>query len=115
MRRRKTERADLYALPSYRDVVARVAANVRRLRADQGLTQEECAHRCHEMPVTLLRLVESGKTNVTALTLGRLSEGLQVDVMELLRPAAPLAGNRGVEDPEAASVLPDRVPPPPIP
>ncbi len=69
--------------------MARIGANVRRLREAKGWTQEECADQCKEMSAPLLRRIELASTNVTALTLSRLAEGLGVDASELLAKGTP--------------------------
>ena len=94
MRTPNPARAVLYASPTYRVVLARIAANLRRLREARGWTQEECAGRCGEIAPALLRRIEAGGTNVTALTLARLCDGLEVDGEEFLRPALPLPKRR---------------------
>ncbi len=86
----RTDRSGQYKTPQYREIIARVAANTRRLRDAAGWSQEEAAHQCGEMVTRLYQLVESGQTNVTATTLGRLCQGFTVDVIALLAPAAPL-------------------------
>ncbi len=90
-RPRKPTRAALYTAPAYLAFIARVGANVRRLREAQGLTQEELAFRSTDMGPALLRTIEAGHVNVTALSMSRLAEGLGVDAAELLAPAAPMA------------------------
>lgn len=87
---RRADRSPQYETPEYREILARVAANTRRLREATGLSQEETAHRCAEMATRLYQMVESGRTNVTATTLGRLCQGFSVDVVALLAPATPL-------------------------
>jgi len=64
----------------------RVAVNVRRLREARGWTQAEIASRADGMSERLYRLVESGRTNVTASTMTRLADAFGVDVVELLAP-----------------------------
>ncbi len=59
-RRRKAQRAELYESPMFIELKGRLAANVRRLRA--------------------------GADNVTLVTVARLVEGFEVDVIELYRP-----------------------------
>lgn len=88
---KRADRAEQYETPEYREIIARVAANVRHLRDASGMTQEQAAERCGGMPPRLYQMVESGKTNVTATTLGRLCAGFGVDVVALLAPAAPMA------------------------
>jgi transcriptional regulator with XRE-family HTH domain len=89
--------------PGYQSVVDRVAANVRRLREVKGWTQEEAAHQCSGLHATLYRTVEAGRTNVTAATLARLSEGFGVDVVELFVPAPPLVKRRRGRPPKKAN------------
>lgn len=74
----------------YQSLVDRVAANVRRLRAARGWTQEEAAHRC-ELHATLYRMVEGARTNLTASTVVRLCNGFEADAVELFLPTAPAA------------------------
>lgn len=88
MRRRNAEREALYESPAYQELLTRIGANVRRLREAKGWTQEECADRCAEMAPPLLRRIELASTNVTALTLARLADGLGVDAAELLAAGA---------------------------
>lgn len=88
MRRRNSARESLYESPAYRALLVRVGANLRRLREARGWTQEECAFRCGDMAAPLLRRIELAATNVTALTLTRLADGLGVDPVELLAPVA---------------------------
>jgi transcriptional regulator with XRE-family HTH domain len=86
----RASRASQYETPAYREIIARVAANVRRLREATGLSQEAVAEKC-DMPPRSLQMVESAQTNVTATTLARLCVGFGVDVVALLAPAAPMA------------------------
>lgn len=89
MKQRAEGRVPLFG-PTYRVVVERVASNVRRLRRERGWTQEEAAHRCGDLDLTLLRMVESARTNITAVTVARICDGFGVDVSELYAPAPPL-------------------------
>lgn len=86
----RASRASQYETPAYREILARVAANTRRLRDATGLSQESAAEKC-DMPTRSLQMVETAQTNVTATTLGRLCVGFGVDVVALLAPAAPMA------------------------
>ncbi|MDO9019843.1 MAG: helix-turn-helix transcriptional regulator [Deltaproteobacteria bacterium] len=87
MRRKPTTRDPLYRSREYLDLVGRVATNVRQLRQTRGWTQEEAATRCGQLSVYVLRQIESAQTNVTAVTLARLSAGFGVDVADFLAPA----------------------------
>ena len=54
-----------------------VGANVRRLRKERGLTQEEVALSAHT-DLRYLGSIERGKANPSVLLLGRLAEVLDV-------------------------------------
>lgn len=61
-----------------------VAANLRRLRLENGLSQEELAARCgyHR---TYVGSVERGERNITLSTLEAIAEALSIDPRELLK------------------------------
>lgn len=94
VKQRSKSRVQLFGA-TYRAVVERVASNVRRLRDARGWTQEEAAFQCGDLDVTLLRMVESGRTNVTAATIARLCDGFGVDVRDFYEPAPPLVKKIG--------------------
>ena len=54
-----------------------VAANLRRLRRERGLTQEELAHLA-DLDRSYLGAIERGEYKVTVVTLGKLATGLCV-------------------------------------
>jgi DNA-binding XRE family transcriptional regulator len=63
-----------------------IAANVKRLRLKNGLTQEALAEHAGIEP-RYLQDVEKGRTNLSLAVLVGLAEALEVDERELLRPA----------------------------
>jgi transcriptional regulator with XRE-family HTH domain len=83
MRRRRANRARLYRSPAYRELTARLAENVRRLRAARGWTQEQTAERC-ELAPRMLQAIEAGDANATLVTVARLAAGLGVDASQLV-------------------------------
>ena len=96
MRAKYKDRAPQYTSPRYTEILARLAANVRRVREERGWTQEDTAARCGGMSTYLYQLVETGTTNPTATTLARLCDGFELDVVALLAPvSAPLAARTG--------------------
>lgn len=52
-----------------------VGANVRRLRTQRGLTQEQLAHDA-EIDVTYLRGIEAGRRNPSVAVIGRIAVSL---------------------------------------
>ncbi len=66
------------------DVRVRVGRNVQGLRRDQGLSQEELAHRA-DVHQTYLSGVERGRRNPSVLVLARIAEALGADVEDLTR------------------------------
>jgi len=66
------------------DAKSRVASNLRRLRTDRGLTQEDLSERSN-VHQTYLSGVESAKRNPTVEVLERIAAALRVDVSELFR------------------------------
>jgi len=64
---------------------ARAAANLRRLRTDQGLSQEQLAEAA-EFHRTYVSQLERCVTNISIDGLERLAQALGVDIVELLQP-----------------------------
>lgn len=60
----------------------RLASGVRTLRAGQGLTMEAAAEAA-ELDMRHYQKLESGEINATLITLSRLSDGFDVDALEL--------------------------------
>lgn len=89
----RSTRTHQYKSPTYRDLLARLAANVKRLRDARGWTQEEAAHQCG-MTTAFFQSVEGETSNATATTLARLADGLGADVSDLLTRADPLPRRR---------------------
>jgi len=63
-----------------RDILAK---NMRRLRAERGLSQEALAHECG-MNRTYLSAVERSERNVSIDNIARIAEGLRVEPWRLL-------------------------------
>jgi transcriptional regulator with XRE-family HTH domain len=64
-----------------------VGANVRKLRVERKLTQEQLAHDA-EIDVTYLRGIEAGRRNPSVEVLGRLSRVLSVQPQDLFEVKA---------------------------
>jgi transcriptional regulator with XRE-family HTH domain len=69
------------------DLKRAMAANVRRLRVERKLTQEDLADRAG-ISARYLGSIERGATAATIVVLGRLAGALRVDPAELIRPPA---------------------------
>jgi transcriptional regulator with XRE-family HTH domain len=69
-------------LPSAR---VRVGENIRRLRKEKGLSQEELAE-VAEFHRTYVSQLERCVTNISIDGLERLAQALEVDITELLQP-----------------------------
>lgn len=77
------------------DVRQLVGRNVRRLRLERGLTQEEFATKSGFSQQYLSGL-ERGQRNPTIVTIYELAEALGVEHVEIVRPdAVALKGRRG--------------------
>jgi transcriptional regulator with XRE-family HTH domain len=66
-----------------RDWQAVLGKNVRRLRRQKGLTQEELAFEA-EIDLTYLGGIERGKRNPSLLVMARIAEALSVPLTKLL-------------------------------
>ncbi|MBJ7437600.1 MAG: helix-turn-helix transcriptional regulator [Sphingopyxis sp.] len=62
-----------------------VGANVRRLRVERKLTQEQLAHDA-EIDLTYMGGIERGRRNPSVSVLGRLARALEVLPGDLLAP-----------------------------
>jgi transcriptional regulator with XRE-family HTH domain len=65
-----------------------VGENMRKLRMDRGLSQEEVAHRVDITP-SYLGQVERGQRNVSIDVMGRVAEALDVPLVRLLDCTEP--------------------------
>jgi transcriptional regulator with XRE-family HTH domain len=61
-----------------------MAVNLRRLRHERRMTQEDLAHRAG-ISVRYLGAVERGDKSATVTVLGKLAEGLEVEPEALIR------------------------------
>jgi transcriptional regulator with XRE-family HTH domain len=61
-----------------------LAANVRRLRQAQGLSQEALAAKCR-IHRTYIGAIERGERNITLRTLEQIARALSADALDLLK------------------------------
>jgi transcriptional regulator with XRE-family HTH domain len=66
------------------DIRRRVGLNVKRLRHESGLSQEELAHRA-EVHQTYLSGVETGRRNPSIVVLQRIAVALNVDLEDVTK------------------------------
>jgi transcriptional regulator with XRE-family HTH domain len=71
-----------------------IAANVRRCRLRQGLTQETVAEYA-EIDLTYLQRIERGRANITVSVLLGIADALDVEPDRLFRPARLEPARRG--------------------
>jgi transcriptional regulator with XRE-family HTH domain len=64
--------------------LASLGARIKELRLKKNLTQNDLAIQCNFEKASMSR-IESGKTNVTVLTLRKISSALEVDIQEFFR------------------------------
>ena len=69
--------------PAMRDWRAVLGKNVRRLRQQRGLTQEELAFEA-EIDLTYMGGIERGKRNPSLLVMARIADALSVPLTKLL-------------------------------
>ena len=60
-----------------------IGKNITKIRKKQGLTSKELGYRC-DMEKTNLIPIEKGRINVTAATLLRIANALEVEVKDFL-------------------------------
>lgn len=75
-------------VPSGSSTRQKFAENLRQLREDRGLTQEELAEKAN-LHRTYVGSVERGERNVTIDSMQRLADALDVPVWSLLHPDGP--------------------------
>lgn len=71
--------------PSSNSLRHRIAANLKRLRTERGLSQEKLAELA-DFHRTYISQLERCVTNISVDGLERVANALEVDVLELFRP-----------------------------
>jgi len=65
-------------------LLSALGARIRELRLSRAMTQNDLATHCDFEKASMSR-IEAGKTNITILTLHKISEALDVDITELFK------------------------------
>jgi len=85
---------DRATAPVAADINARIAARVRALRTEHGLTLDALASRC-DVSRSMISLVERGESSPTAVVLEKIASGLGVSLATLFEdtsaPATPIS------------------------
>ena len=66
--------------------LASVGSIIKELRLQKGMTQNELAIQCNFEKASMSR-IESGKTNITLLTLRKISRALEVEIRDFFQPS----------------------------
>lgn len=80
--------------PIKKRVLATLAANIRKIRLERGLTQEGLAELA-DIDRVFMQRVEAGKVNITAVTIVRIAEALGAQPGRLFDPTAPAVRRPG--------------------
>jgi len=64
--------------PNLKSQLKHFGSNVRRIRSDQGITQEKLAEQA-ELNIRTLQKIEAGQTNILITTAARLQKALACD------------------------------------
>ncbi len=67
-----------------REFLKVLGARIRELRMEKHMTQIELARECEFEKASMSR-IESGQTNITILTLKRISDAMELDLGEFLK------------------------------
>lgn len=66
------------------ELIKIICANIRDVRKNKGLTQEELAEKC-DLHTSYLAGVERGERNITIQTLEKIAQGLEISPVDLLK------------------------------
>ena len=64
--------------------LTKLGARIKALRAAKEMTQNDLANRCDFEKASMSR-IEAGKTNITILTLHKISRALDIDIPEFFK------------------------------
>lgn len=68
----------------WQTLAKKIGANIKRLRKERGLTQEQAAVAAKDMSWRYWQYLESGQRNFSLKTLTRIAKALGVDPRDLL-------------------------------
>lgn len=64
--------------------LAKLGGNIKKIRTEKNMTQNDLAIQCNFEKASMSR-IESGKTNVTVLTLRKIGNVLEVDISDFFK------------------------------
>ena len=79
-------------------LLAEVGSKIKKIRTEKKLSQNDLAMLCNFEKASMSR-IEAGKTNVTLLTLKKISDALKVRVLDLLSDGVATDGIAGDDQP----------------
>lgn len=78
------------------DILNLFSSNIRRIRKDRGLTQEELADACG-MHRTYISAIERGKRSISLNNISKIAASLQVEPYELFMPLIEEGTKRDIQ------------------
>jgi len=69
--------------PETKDILIRFGTNVRRIRGEIGLSQEELARQA-QLHRTYIGMIERAEKNITLLNIEKIASALNVSIVEIL-------------------------------
>ncbi|MEI8203911.1 MAG: helix-turn-helix transcriptional regulator [Bacteroidota bacterium] len=66
-----------------KEIIILVGKNIRKIRKEKGITQEQLAYDCNFEKSTISR-IEAGRANLTLKTMIKLSQSLGVELKDLV-------------------------------
>jgi len=67
----------------YLAILQKVGSNIKTMRQDKHMNQKELAFAC-DMEKAGMSRIESGKSNITFFTLCRISEALNIPIIDII-------------------------------
>ena len=71
-----------------KEIIILVGKNIRKIRKEKGITQEQLAYDCNFEKSTISR-IEAGRANLTLKTMIKLSQAMNVELMEFVDNLKP--------------------------
>jgi len=69
---------------SKQEVLIKFGIRVREIRKEQGLSQEDLAHKA-DLHRTYIGMIERAEKNITLINIEKIANALEVNIQELIR------------------------------